>query len=93
MNWIISSIFGIQDWLYGISKVQDAHLETLTLTSALNSVSEFGFRIFLMDLFQLRLWIRIFFSLGLGFSLGAANLEQLDNRLEFSFDWTILNFI
>ncbi|CAB4426318.1 unnamed protein product [Rhizophagus irregularis] len=46
MNWIISSIFGIRDRLYGISKVQDAHLETLTLTSALNSVSEFGFRIF-----------------------------------------------
>ncbi|UZO19348.1 uncharacterized protein OCT59_010645 [Rhizophagus irregularis] len=30
------------------------------------------------------------YRLGLGFSLGAANLEQLDNRLEFSFDWTIL---
>ncbi|PKK60436.1 hypothetical protein RhiirC2_856851 [Rhizophagus irregularis] len=35
----------------------------------------------------------ICYKLGLGFSLGAANLEQLDNRLEFSFDWTILNFI
>ncbi|CAB4373787.1 unnamed protein product [Rhizophagus irregularis] len=33
------------DWI-PISKVQDAHLETLTLTSALNSDSEFGFRIF-----------------------------------------------
>ncbi|RGB37993.1 hypothetical protein C1646_756237 [Rhizophagus diaphanus] len=39
------------DWV-PISKAQDAHLETLTFTSALNSDLEFRFRIFLVDLFN-----------------------------------------
>ncbi|CAB4399035.1 unnamed protein product [Rhizophagus irregularis] len=59
-----------RDWI-PISKVQDAHLETLTLTS--------GLRIWIQNFFFVALiQLLILFLLELGFSLGATNLEQLD---------------
>ncbi|UZO20565.1 uncharacterized protein OCT59_012988 [Rhizophagus irregularis] len=61
MQYIRGSGIGLRCDRIPILKAQDAHLETLTLTLALNSDLEFGFRIFSCGFIQLWLWIQIFF--------------------------------
>ncbi|GET61686.1 hypothetical protein GLOIN_2v1886488 [Rhizophagus irregularis DAOM 181602=DAOM 197198] len=93
MIGLVSSIFGQHLSFYSVHPIcnilgaQDAHLETLTLTLALNKVwnrlhqptQNLDLEFFLVDLFNYGFGFEFsFYRLGLGFSLGVVNLEELD---------------